>query len=210
MTNFDAIKKEINNMNAYKFADFLFKNNCEHCFYQHDKKGCIGLNCTLGIETWLNKEQEEKHYRPYAKVDVNWTGKALLFKNIQNCSTIIIRVNANSSQSIITFDDGLPISLESFFNLYTWIDGSPCGEEVCDKTPIYPQFDVNHEYAIGERFTYERKIIECKESSPVFSNCSRCIFSDCKDKNMCIKNNPKCLDIERKDGKCIIFSEVDK
>ena len=70
-------------------------------------------------------KQKEKQYRPYEEVNPEWVGKAVIFKETREQRFI---TNINGTTIIISRRSSVIESLQTFFERYTWLDGSPCGE----------------------------------------------------------------------------------
>jgi len=68
----------------------------------------------------------QKQYRPYTEVSVDWVGKTLIDKtNINVNGYLIIKVK----DTTVWISDCI-YGLKDMLEIFTWLDGTPFGEEV--------------------------------------------------------------------------------
>ena len=71
-----------------------------------------------------------KKYRPYSVIPDDILGKAVTPKTLQSVKLLIISINGNhiETSAKLLYDSA------HFFDVFTFLDGTPCGEE-CEELP---------------------------------------------------------------------------
>lgn len=90
------------------------------------------------------------------------------------------------------------IDLIKLFDDYTFVDGSPLGKEVKDKSTSHEK-KLHDELSIGTRFHYKGKLVEVVEGD----QCVDCVFALMKECSL-----KRCVPERRSDKKDVYFKEV--
>lgn len=124
------------------FKDFNTKNECDR--WEAEVKAEMPELIPLGNGQYAEKSKTEKKYRPFETIGelINeWVIKGGEWQHREKTMPLIwVRgKNCSVNRLITSFDEtengdrvmicGLDCSMEDLFNIYTFLDGSPCGVE---------------------------------------------------------------------------------
>lgn len=103
-----------------------YNNNSEHQYLTIAKGQHLNFN---HYYYRVVPQPKPKGYKPYSGTDLSWIGKTVRLKEQDECVRLVVGISAKSV--LIALDSiNLDTSLYHFFDFYTWLDGSPCGELV--------------------------------------------------------------------------------
>ena len=109
-------------------------------FYSYDpelEEPFLALNEFNGINNWKYARAIGPEYIPYKKPKLEWIGKELRYKNMEEPLLTIISLTKtkNSKTWVITIQDNEnrekdSMCLKDVSRFCEWSDGTPCGEEI--------------------------------------------------------------------------------